>query len=130
VIEVGHFGAADAGGVEEFQNGAVAQAEGVGWIGDGEQEVDFLFVKSFRELGGLFSWQVEIGGGVGGDDAGAAEPGEEAADAAEPGKLGVGDQRLSAARTAVMVEEKLIAFEIGAGERRWDRVCRASPPMR
>ena len=64
----------------------------------------------------MFSWQVEIGGGVGGYDAGAAEPGEEAADAAEPGKLGVGDQRLSAARTAVMVEEKLVGFEIGAGE--------------
>ena len=42
VVEVGHFGAADAGGVEEFEDGAVAQAEGVGGVGDGEQAVDFL----------------------------------------------------------------------------------------
>ena len=39
--------------------------------------------------------------GVGWDGAGAAEPGEEAADAAEPGKLGVGDEWLAAARAAV-----------------------------
>jgi hypothetical protein len=37
VVEVGHFGAADAGGVEEFQDGAVAQAEGIGGVGLGEK---------------------------------------------------------------------------------------------
>ena len=93
VIEVGHFGAADAGGVEEFEDGAVAQAEGIGGVGDGEQALDFLVAEGFREVAGLFARQVEVGGGVGGDDAGAAEPGEEAPDAAEAGELGVGDER-------------------------------------
>ena len=64
----------------------------------------------------MFAREVEIGGGVGGNGSAAAEPGEEAADAAEPGELGVGDQRLAATRTAVVMEEKLIGFEIGAGE--------------
>ena len=35
VIEFGHFGAPDAGGVEEFEDGAVAQAERVGPVGQG-----------------------------------------------------------------------------------------------
>jgi hypothetical protein len=41
---------------------------------------------------------------------------EKAADAAEPGELGVGDERLAAARAAVVMEENLIGFEIGADE--------------
>jgi hypothetical protein len=116
VVEVGHFAAADAGGVEEFEHGAVAQTEGIGGVGDGKQALDFLFVEGFGELGALFAWQVEIGSGVGGDGAAAAEPGEETADAAEACELGVGDERPAAARAAVMVEEKLIGFEIGADE--------------
>ena len=75
-----------------------------------------LFVEGLGEAAGLFARQVEIGGGVGGDGAGAAEPGEEAPHAAEPGELGVGDERPAAARAAVVVEEELIGFEIGAGE--------------
>jgi len=35
VIELGHFGATDAGGVEEFKDRAVAQAEGVDRVGQG-----------------------------------------------------------------------------------------------
>lgn len=35
-VEPGHFAAPDASGVEEFEHGAVAQAEGVGGIRDGE----------------------------------------------------------------------------------------------
>jgi len=37
VVEVGHFGATDAGGVEKFQDGAVSQAEGVSGVGLGEK---------------------------------------------------------------------------------------------
>ena len=69
VVEIGHFAAADAGGVEEFEDGAVAQAEGVGGIWNGEEVVDFLFVEGFGELGVLFARQVEVGGGVGWDGA-------------------------------------------------------------
>ena len=116
VVEIGHFGAADAGGVEEFEYGAVAQAEGIGGIGNGEQALDFLGSRYFGSAAGLLARQVEIGGGVGGDDAGTAEPGEEAPDAAEAGELGVGDERPAAARAAVVVEEELVGFEVGAGE--------------
>jgi hypothetical protein len=116
VVEVGHFAAADTGCVEEFEHGAVAETKRISGVGDGEESLDFLFAEGFRELGALFAGQVEIGGGVGWDDAGAAEPGEETADATEAGELGVGDERLAAARTAVVMEKYLIGFEIGAGE--------------
>jgi len=64
----------------------------------------------------LLAGQIEVGGRVGGDDAGAAKPGEEAADAAESGKLGVDGEGLAAARAAVAVEEQLVGFDISAGE--------------
>ena len=32
-VELAEFGAADAGGVDEFEHGAVAQAEGTGGVG-------------------------------------------------------------------------------------------------
>ena len=88
VIEIGHFGAPDAGGVEELQNCTVAQAEGVGGVGDGQQEPDFLPAEVFRKWAGLLARQVEIGGRIGGDDTGAAEPGEEAPDTTKPGERG------------------------------------------
>ena len=86
--------------------------------------------EGLGQVAGLFARQVEIGGGVGGDDAGAAQPGEEAADAAEAGELGVDDQRPAGARAAVVVEEELIGFEVGAGE--GGGIVRAAcrPPMR
>ncbi len=119
VVEIGHLGAPDAGGVEKFEHGAVPQAEGVGGVGNGEQEVDFLFVEGFRELGGLFARQVKIGSRVCGDGAGAAEPGEEAPHAAEPGELGVGDERPVAARTSVLVKESLVGLNVASDEDGW-----------
>ena len=35
-VELAEFGAADAGGVEEFEHGAVAQAEGICGVGNCE----------------------------------------------------------------------------------------------
>jgi hypothetical protein len=32
MVEICHLGAADAGGVEEFEHDAVAQAEGIGGV--------------------------------------------------------------------------------------------------
>jgi hypothetical protein len=81
-LQTCHFGAADAGGVEEFEHGAVAQAEGAGDIGQREQAVDLVQTERLRQGAGLLPWQVEIGRGVGGQNAVAAQPGEEAADAA------------------------------------------------
>ena len=80
-IEVGHFRAPDTGGVEEFQNCTVAQAERIGDVGFGEEALDFQFVEGFGQVASLFAREIQIGGGIGRDVARAAEPGEEAADA-------------------------------------------------
>jgi hypothetical protein len=64
----------------------------------------------------LFAGEVEVGGGVGGNEVLAAEPGEEAADAAEAGDLSVDDEGFVAAWGSVMVKEMLIGGEVGAGE--------------
>ncbi len=64
----------------------------------------------------MFAGEVEVGGGVGGNEVLAAEPGEEAADAAEAGDLGVDDEGFIAAWGAVMVKEMLIGGEVGAGD--------------
>jgi len=95
---LGHFGSADAGGVEEFEDGAVAQAHGIGGVGQREQAVEFFRAEGFGEATGLFAGQVEVGGGVGGNGAAATEPGEETPDAAEPTELGVDPQRLFRSR--------------------------------
>ncbi len=115
-VQAGEFGAADAGGVEEFEDGAVAQAEGVGGIWEGEDAVDFLRGEGFGEALGLFAGQVEVGGGVGGEDGVAAQPGEEPAHDAEPAELGVDHERFAGARAAVLVEVKLIGGDLRAGE--------------
>jgi hypothetical protein len=36
VVEMGHFAAPNAGGIKKFEHGAVTQAEGIGWVGDGQ----------------------------------------------------------------------------------------------
>lgn len=115
-IELTEFGAAQTSCVEEFEHGAVAQAEGIGGVGNGKEKVDFFGGEAFGEGAGLFAGEFEIGGGVGRDEALAAEPGEEASDAAETGDLGVDDEGFVASRGAVMVKVKLIGCEVGAGE--------------
>ena len=91
MVEIGHFGAADAGGVKKFEHGAITQAKGIGGVGDGEEALDFFCAEGFGEVAGLFARQVEVGGGVGGNDAGAAKPGEKPTNAAKAGELGVDD---------------------------------------
>ena len=115
VIEICHFGAANAGGIEEFQNRAVAQSEGIGGVGHGKKGLNFLFAEELGEQAGLFARQVKVGSGICGDGAGAAKPNEEAPDAAEAGELGVDGEWAASARTEVAVEEKLIFLDIGSG---------------
>jgi hypothetical protein len=122
-VELAELGATDAGGVEKFEHGAVTQAEGVGGIGQGEQLGDFFRCKGLGEGAGLFAGEVEVGGGVGGNEVLAAEPGEEAADAAKAGDLSVDDEGFVAAWGSVMVKEMLIGGEVGAGD-----LCPGSPP--
>ena len=54
--------------------------------------------------------------GFGGDGTRAAEPGEQATNAAEAGDLGVDDQWFASAWRAVGVEVQLVGFEDTAGE--------------
>ena len=100
-VEAGHFGAADAGGVEEFEDRAVAQAEAVAGVGRLKQKGEFGRRERFWKLARLFAGQVEVRRRVGRDDPVAAQPGEEPADAAQPCKLGVDRQRPAAVWVAV-----------------------------
>ena len=115
-VELGHFGAPYAGGVEEFEDGAVAQAHGIGGVGQREEPVEFFRAEGFGEAAGLLAGQIEVGGGIGGEGAAATEPGEETPDAAEATELGVDPQWLFGARRAVMVEVELISFDGGTGK--------------
>jgi hypothetical protein len=92
VVQVGHFGPPNAGGVENFEHGAVAQAKGIDGVGDGEQAFDFLDCEGFGQVAGLFTRQVKIGGGIGRNGAGAAEPGKKTPHTTEAGELGIGNQ--------------------------------------
>ena len=118
VIELAHLAAPDAGGVEEFKNGPVAEADGIGGVWDGEEAGDFLGAQAFGQLPTLLAGEVEIGGGIGGDDAGAAEPGEEAPDAPETGELGVDCQRFASARAAVVACSEGQTFVHASPEKR------------
>ena len=50
------------------------------------------------------SYGETVGGGIGRDCSGSAEPGKEASLTAEAGKLGIGDERFASTRDAVVVE--------------------------
>lgn len=64
----------------------------------------------------MFAREVEIGGGIGGDEVLTAEPGEESSHAAEACDLGVDDEGLISAWGPVVEEVVLIFCEMGAGE--------------
>ena len=88
-IELAKLGASNAGGVEDFENGAITQPEEIGGIGLCEEDFDFLRAQGFGQCACLLAREVEIGGGVRGNEVLAAKCCEKAPDAAEPGDLGV-----------------------------------------
>jgi hypothetical protein len=105
-IEFGHFCSPDAGGIEQFKNGAVAQSHGVGGVWQRELAVDFFRTERLGKAAGTLrtltltlsqrerevAGEVQIGGGVGWNDASATELGEKASDGAKPSELGIGYQ--------------------------------------
>ena len=116
-FEAGQLAAADAGGVEGFQNGAVTKAEGVENVGDGKQGAGLPYAE------GLF-WQVlllaghfEFRGGVGSENVLFGEPGEVVLEGAQSGSLGADAQR-HAVLFAPVPEVALVAFEDGLGDGR------------
>ena len=64
----------------------------------------------------MLAREIKVGGGVGGEEALAAEPGEESSHAAESSDLGVDGEGYVAAQRAVLVEVVLVGGEVGAGE--------------
>ena len=76
-LEPGGLGAAEAAGVEEFKQGAVAEAEGVVDVGDGEEFFYFLGGEGLVEEAAGGAGLFEVRRRVGGEAAFAAEPGEE-----------------------------------------------------
>ena len=77
-VEEAEFPPPRAGGVEGFEDGAVADAHGVADVGDAEQGGEFFAGESPGEPAGGDAGHLEVGGGVGGEAALADEPGEEA----------------------------------------------------
>jgi len=65
VIDPDQFASADPCGVEEFEHGAVADAEGIGDVGHGEHGVDFANGERLRQDLVRFARQLKIGGRVG-----------------------------------------------------------------
>jgi hypothetical protein len=47
MVEMAHFTAPNAGGVEKFEHRAITQAKGIGWVGDSQQPRDFLGIERF-----------------------------------------------------------------------------------
>ena len=78
--------------------------------------MDFFGAEGFGKGAGLFAREVEIGGGIGGDEVLTAEPGEEASHAAEACDLGVDDEGFTSTWGAVVEEVVLIFCKISAGE--------------
>lgn len=113
--EVGGFVASDASGVEDFEEGFVADSGGAGEVGEGEDGFDFGDgEESFGEaLGEL--WEVEVGGWIGGESVLFAEPGEEGADLNKAVVLHVEGEGL-AFGGAVVEEVALVAFEDFLGD--------------
>ncbi len=115
IVEPDEFGAADAGGVEELQDGAVAETERVGDVGYGEDGADLLGAERAGKATGLFAGEFEFAGGVGFEHVGAAEPGEEGLEGGEPLALGADGERV-AVGLAVVIEVPLVAFEDRLGD--------------
>ena len=101
-VEIGHveprqLGAAQAGGVERFEDRAVAHAEGIAHVGHGEERGDFLERERARERALRFSRQFQIGGGVARQKIFAAQPRKEVLHGVEPRALRDDRQRFSPA---------------------------------
>ena len=115
-MKAGQLAAADAGGIEGFQNGAVAEAEGITDVGDGEDGAGFA--EAERLLGKVLflAWQFKFRGRVGNEEVLFGEPGEEALEGAKAGTLGADPERI-AVFLAPVPEVALVAFEDGLGDR-------------
>lgn len=99
--------AADAGGVKDFEDGAVAQAERGGHVRHGEHTLDLGRAEDDLGQAMLGAGHFEIGGGILGQVPMPDEPAEETDDGREPLALGAGGQRLAIA-LAVLVKVNLI----------------------
>ena len=114
-VELGHLRATQAAGVEDFQNAAVAQAEHVAGVGQGEEVGEFVVAEGFGEDFGGLAREFEVCCGIGLQDVLAAEPCEEPLHGSEAVALG-GDAERLAVVLPVAVEPALEGFEDGLGE--------------
>ena len=112
-VEEAEFPPPRAGGVEGFEEGAVADAERVGDVGDGEEGGELFAGESPGEPAGRDAGKLEVGGGVGGEAALADEPGEEALEGGEALFLRGGAEG-EAAGPPEAGEVALVGLEAGA----------------
>ena len=67
--QISHFGATDAGDVEEFQDVAITTSKGAFQIRQAHQAYDFLATERFGQTAGLLTGKIKIRRWVGLDDA-------------------------------------------------------------
>ena len=121
-LQVGEFqahqlGAADAGGVKQFEQGAVAQAQGIGDVGLRQHGLDLGGAQRGDGQALLGAGHFEVGGGVGVEVVPPAEPRKEVHDPAQALALGA-DAEGAAVGPAEVPEPALIALQDGAGDLR------------
>jgi hypothetical protein len=112
-VQAGDFADAEAGGVKELEEGAVAEAGGPGAVGGGEEAVDILGGEDMGQAARRFG-SGDAEEGVGFEDALGAEPAVEGADGADfAPDAGVGG--------ALAEEEGEVAAQVeAAGAQRFD----------
>ena len=104
-----------SGAVEEFEHGAVADAERVADVGHGDDGFDLVEAERFLGQAFFGARQFEFAGGVGGEAVLFGEPGEVVLEGAEAAALG-GDAEGFAVGLAPAPEVALVAFEDGFGD--------------
>ena len=114
-VEEGQFGAADAGGIEGFQDGPVAQAQNRGDIGLGQNQFGFGGGEDMGGQGPGLAREVQIGCRIGRQVALPGEPAEERLDGIEIAHLGAPTE--GTARGLLKLEEPALkAVQHGAGD--------------
>ena len=109
------FAAPHAGAVEEFEDGAVPEAERVGGVGDVEELFHLLEAEGFLWKSFLGTGHFKLAGGVGREVVLFDQVREEVFDRSQAAALGADSERL-AVGLAPPPEVALVAFEDGLGD--------------
>ena len=116
--ELGKLAAAEACAVEEFQHGAITDAEWVADVGDGNDGFDLVEAERFFREAFFGTWEFEFRGWICGDVVAFDEIGKEVFHGAESAALGANTEGFAVVLLP-SPEVALVAFqdELGDGVR-------------